>query len=137
MRTEQVGARDATGVRGSGARPPATGVWRGERGMVTVELAFAGLFAALVTIALAMLAGVGILVARCHETAAEVARQEARADAAAVARALADRPTGALVDVRRSGKDVIVTVSAEARPWGTVLPAVPVSARAVVLREGG
>lgn len=108
-----------------------------ERGMVTLGLAFGAIFAALLTIGLAMLIGLGILLARCHETAAEVARQEARADAAAVAKAISDRPRGARVEVRRSGVDVVVSVSVEARPWGSFLPAVPIAAQAVVLREGG
>lgn len=108
---------------------------RGERGMVSVELAFAALFATVLTIVLAMVIGLAVLLARCHETAAEVARQEARDDPQAVARAVAHRPRGAVVAVREDEAQVVVTVSVLGRPWGDVLPGVPLSAQAVVLRE--
>ncbi|PKQ21944.1 MAG: hypothetical protein CVT65_15900 [Actinobacteria bacterium HGW-Actinobacteria-5] len=108
---------------------------RSQRGMVTAELAFASIGAALACILLAWaLTLVGLLV-RCQDTAAEVARQEARSDHSAVARAVADRPTGATVDLRQDADQVTVVVELAARPWASWLPSVPLSARASVLRE--
>lgn len=103
--------------------------------MVTAELAFAGIGAALACVLLAWtLAVVGLLV-RCQDTAAEVARQEARSDHAAAAAAMADRPAGAQVQVRQDTQQVTVVVELSARPWAAWLPSVPVTARATVLRE--
>lgn len=108
---------------------------RGQGGMVTVEIAFAALFAAMAAVALAWVLAVLGLSARCHDTAAEVARQEARADRSAVAKAIADRPAGAQVRVRHTGPRVVVTVRLAARPWLSWLPSVPLSATAVVIEE--
>ncbi len=103
--------------------------------MVTAELAFACLGAALACVLLAwVLALVGLLL-RCQATAVAVARQEARGDRAAVARALSDRPRGAIVTVRHDGKRVQVSVELAARPWAGWLPTVPLEAAAVVLPE--
>lgn len=103
--------------------------------MVTAELAFASIGAALVGVLLAwVLALVGLLV-RCQDTAAEVARQEARADRAAVARARADSPAGATISLHQDEEQVTVRVELAARPWVGWLPAVPLAASATVLRE--
>ncbi len=105
--------------------------------MVSVELAFGSLGAALALIVMAWtLALIGLLV-RCQDTAAEVARQEARGDRAAVAKAVADRPSGARERVQRDGERVRVRVELLARPWASWLPAVPLDAAAVVLQEPG
>ncbi len=103
--------------------------------MVTIELAFASIGAALAGVLLAWtLTLVGLLV-RCQDTAAEVARQEARTDHSAVARAVADRPSGAKVIVQQNGEQVTVRVELAARPWAAWLPAVPLVTSATVLRE--
>lgn len=103
--------------------------------MVTAELAFASIGAALACVLLAWtLTLVGLLV-RCQDTAAEVARQEARSDHSAVAKAMADRPDGAVVRVLPDAGQVTVVVELSARPWASWLPSVPLSARATVLRE--
>ncbi len=103
--------------------------------MVTAELAFASMGAALACVLLAWtLTLVGLLV-RCQDTAAEVARQEARADRSAVAKAVADRPKGAKVDVRQDAEQVTVRVELAAQPWAAWLPTVPLSGSATVLRE--
>ena len=103
--------------------------------MVTVELAFGSLGAALACLLLAWtLTLVGLLV-RCQDTAAEVARQEARSDRSAVARAIADRPAGARVTVRQDERVVTVRVDLPARPWAPWLPAIPLTSDASVLRE--
>jgi hypothetical protein len=103
--------------------------------MVTVELAFGSLGAALACVLLTWtLTLVGLLV-RCQDTAAEVARQEARTDRSAVARAVADRPRGATIAVRQDEQQVTVRVDLAARPWASWLPAVPITTSATVLRE--
>ncbi len=103
--------------------------------MVTAELALASLGAACGCAALAwVLAVLGLLV-RCQDTAAEVARQEARADRSAVATAIADRPPGAQVQVSAVGDQIRVRVELAAQPWVSWLPAIPISASATVLRE--
>lgn len=105
--------------------------------MVSVELAFGSLGAALALVVMAWtLALVGLLV-RCQDTAAEVARQEARSDRTAVAKAVADRPAGARVQIKHDGDLVRVRVELLARPWTDWLPAVPLHAAAVVLQEPG
>lgn len=108
---------------------------RTERGMVTVELAFASLVAMLLGVGVLLLVAIGLQAARCHETAAEVARQAARADQVAVQRAIADAPPGARVGISRTATEVSVTVEVTTRPWGRWLPAVPLSTTATVLVE--
>jgi len=103
--------------------------------MVTAELAFASMGAALACVAMAwVLALVGLLL-RCQETAVNVARQEARGDLAAVDRAMAGRPTNARVTVSRDGQLVRVRVDLAARPWAGWLPTVPLAATAAVQQE--
>ena len=108
---------------------------RTQRGMVTAEIAFASIGMALATVALAWVLAVLALLVRCQNTAAEVARQEARADRSAVAEAIADRPDGAKVLVSSHGNRVRVEVHLDARPWATWLPTIPLSASATVIRE--
>jgi hypothetical protein len=108
---------------------------RGQRGMVTAELAFASIGAALACVLLAwVLALVGLLL-RCQATAVEVARQEARGDREAVARVLAERPAGARVAISHDAGRIRVRVELAARPWAEWLPAVPLSARSAVEQE--
>lgn len=124
-------ASRARAGRGDPGRP----VRRGQRGMVTAELAFASMGAALACIVLAWtLTLVGLLV-RCQDTAAEVARQEARSDHSAVAQALGDRPAGSTVAVSQDADRVTVRVQLAARPWAAWLPSVPLTATASVIRE--
>ena len=106
-----------------------------QRGMVTAELAFASLGAAAAGVVLAWVLTLVALLVRCHDTAAEVARQEARADRSAVAQAIADRPSGAEVSIRHDDELVIVQVQLAARPWVEWLPPVPLSVSASVVRE--
>jgi hypothetical protein len=103
--------------------------------MVTAELAFASIGAALACVLLAwVLALVGLLI-RCQAAAVEVARQQARGDLPAVARAMADRPDGARVTVVHDGARVRVRVDLAARPWADWLPTVPLAASAAVQQE--
>jgi len=103
--------------------------------MVTAELAFASIGAALACVLLAwVLALVGLLL-RCQATVVEVARQEARGDRDAVARVLAERPRGARVSISHDGGRVRVHLELAARPWAEWLPTVPLSASSAVDQE--
>jgi hypothetical protein len=103
--------------------------------MVTAELAFASLGAALASVLMAWaLTLVGLLV-RCQDTAAEVARQAARSDHSALSRAVSDRPRGASVAITQDAEQVRVRVELAARPWADWLPSVPIAAAASVIRE--
>lgn len=103
-----------------------------EKGMVTAELAcatvlVAGVIGAAVGTTVAVVQWAG-----CQQTAVEVARQVARGDAAATARASADAPRGAVVEVTRAdGRSVVrVTLTASIGPVS-----VPLEASAVVIDE--
>jgi hypothetical protein len=105
--------------------------------MVTAELAVALL--AVLSLLIPLCWGIFVLVlqARCVGTAAEVARQAARADDAALQRARDAAPEGAVVTVSRSGEVTTVHVRLDARPPLRGLPAVPLQASAAVVTEPG
>jgi len=127
------GRGNPAGQARSGQR--SSGRNRRQAGMVTAELAFATLGAAAALALLAWALALVMLLARCNDLAAAVARQEARGDAAAVAKILQQRPVGARVIVRQESTEIFVTVELAARPWADWLPSVPLSATATVLRE--
>ena len=81
------------------------------RGMVTAELALGILTASMV--AIVMCWGIHLIAVQteCADIAAQVARADARGDAAAAADARSRAPAGATVDVALQGTDVAVTVS--------------------------
>ncbi len=103
--------------------------------MVTVEIAFGALAATAVMVLLAWVLTVVMLMSRCQDLAAAVARQEARSDAAAVAKLVAERPEGATVSIVEEPEVIRVTIQLEARPWVQWLPSVPLSAEAIAVRE--
>ena len=106
-----------------------------EGGMVTAELAVTTLAAfAVLTM---MCWGIYLVVTqlRCVDAAAAVARQVARADAAAVTKAKAGAPTGATIMIDKRPNLVTVTVRVRARPLGRWMAAVPLEARAQVVPE--
>src|SRR5512133_535932 len=108
---------------------------RDARGMVTAELAVTTLAAfAVLTM---MCWGIYLVVTqlRCVDAAAAVARQAARVDAAAVAKAKAGAPTGATIMIDKRPNLVTVTVRVRARPLGRWMAAVPLEARAQVVPE--
>jgi hypothetical protein len=72
---------------------------------------------------------------RCVDAAAAVARQAARADDAAVARAKAGAPSRARILIDKRPGLVTVTVGVTARPLGRWMAAVPLEARAQVVPE--
>ena len=100
--------------------------------MVTVETAFALLVLAVVLAGVLLVGGAAFVLGQCQVTANEVARQAARGDAAAVARAIADAPTDAVVTHRTEGGAVVVEVRWEAPLGVTTWPLV---ASATVLEE--
>lgn len=106
-----------------------------DRGMATVELALISLVAAAGLGLCIWLLGAMMLLNHCQVTANEVARQQARGDAAAVARAVAGGPAGARVSRSSAAGATVVTVRADAG-FGTWF-SVPVEARASVLDEVG
>ncbi len=127
-----------------GTRPCAAGVSRSagaraslatastERGMVAVETAFAVVFLAVIGGFVIAVAGVMFLTTQCQVTADEVARQVARGDRAAVARAGADAPAGARVTTREQAGVALTEVSLDARIGPVVWP---IRAQARVLAE--
>lgn len=110
---------------------------RRDGGMATAELAV--VLPTLVLVIAAGLTMVSVVLAqlRCVDAAREAARAAARGESPEVVRSAAVRaaPTGAKVDVGGSREEVRVTVSARADRVGGLLPALPVSAHAVALRE--
>ncbi|NNG20906.1 hypothetical protein HJ590_15335 [Naumannella sp. ID2617S] len=107
-----------------------------EHGSSTVELAV-GLIAILLGAAAGVwLVLVVVLQIRVVDTAAEIARQEARGDRAAVSRAEAGAPSGASISRGRQDGLATVTVRLAVRPLAA-LPAVPLSSTARVLLEPG
>jgi hypothetical protein len=105
------------------------------RGMVTAELAVTILtgFAVLTM----MCWGIYVVVTqlRCVDAAAAVARQAARGDDTAVAKAKAGAPSGATITIEKRPNLVTVTVRAKAQPLGRWLVSLPLEARAQVVPE--
>jgi hypothetical protein len=110
---------------------------RDGRGMVTAELAVATLAA--LTLLLAMLWGIYLVVLqlRCVDTAAAVARQAARGDAAGVRLARAQAPAGAQVSVLTRAEVVTVSVRLRTRSPAAGLGSVTLQAGAQVPKEPG
>ncbi|WP_300079186.1 TadE family type IV pilus minor pilin [Propioniciclava sp.] len=104
----------------------------GERGLVTVEAAFVSIGVAAAVGAAIGVTGGAFQLAQCQLTANEVARQAARGDDAAVARAKADAPRGARVTIGEQGGVTRVTVALDV---GVGPVRVPVEASAQVIDE--
>lgn len=103
--------------------------------MVTAELAVT-ILAALALLVM-MCWGIYLVMMQLQivDTAAAVARQAARGDAAAVAQIKSAAPRGATITVARRSADVRVTVRLVARPLAIWLVAVPLRAEAQVVAE--
>ena len=110
---------------------------RGDDGLATAEIAVA--LPALVVLIAAGMTAVSVLTAqlRCVDAAREAARAAARGEAAGVVRSLAQRsgPADAEILVASGEREIQVTVSADARSVGGLLPSFQVRATAVALRE--
>ena len=114
----------------------------GSRGSATAETAV--LLPVLVVVLVLGIWVLGCVAAqlRCVDAARAAARAAARGDAPAAVRDVGERlaPAGARVVIRPGGDTVEVHVSSVVRPFGAVLrllPAVPVSGRAVAAVEPG
>jgi hypothetical protein len=105
------------------------------RGMVTAELAVAILAAFSVFVLLCWGVFLVVMQLRCVDTAAGVARQEARGDHAAAAAVRAAAPAGAAVRVQRRAGRVEVRVTLTVQPFAGGLVAVPLRADAIVVAE--
>ncbi|WP_026919788.1 TadE family type IV pilus minor pilin [Gordonia shandongensis] len=104
---------------------------RDERGMVTVEAAYAlGAIAVFLVIGIGAVAGVSAQI-RCTDAAREVARLTAAGDESARSAGRQVAPTGADIAIGSEGDRVVVTVSTTV----PLLPMVTISARAVAVRE--
>lgn len=114
----------------------------GSRGSATAETAV--LLPVLVVVLAAAVWVLACVAAQlaCVDAARAAARAAARGDTPAEVRAVGERlaPPGAAVSLRSGGGTVRVLVSADARPFGSllrVLPAMPVSGRATAAVEPG
>jgi hypothetical protein len=105
--------------------------------MVTAELAVATLAATALMIMLCWGIYLVVMQVRCIDVAAEVARQAARGDAAAVQRAERQAPTGATISIERGRSVTTVEVRLVARPFAAWLVPVPLRAEAEVVPEPG
>ena len=107
-----------------------------QAGWVTTELAFAALGIGVAVVLCAGILSVCLAQIRCHDAAAEIARQGARDDLAAVQEIESRLPPTATVEISQQGDQVVVSVSLEVRPWGQWLPALTVHSDASVVHEG-
>jgi hypothetical protein len=111
-------------------RPPGR-----DRGMVTAEMAFAALALAAFLYLVIGCFGVVFAQLRCTDAAAEITRQAARGDEAAIAAIQARLPGDATVTRADDGEHVRVHVELTVRPWGRYLVAVTVTADAATRWE--
>jgi len=88
---------------------------RGDRGMVTVEIAVGLLTLALLCLTAMAVVSAVVVQIRCGDTAAAVARQLARGDTDAADRARSAAPPGAVVSVTTAHDRVTVRVSVTER----------------------
>ena len=94
----------------SHAGPRTRAAHRCDRGMVTVELAIGLLTMAIVAVVGAFVVSMVVVQTRCGDTASAIARQLARGDEDAAARARSNAPPGAAIQVTRTRDHVRVTV---------------------------
>jgi hypothetical protein len=104
---------------------------------VTAELAIGLLGLALTVYLLGGLFVAVMTQIRCVDAAAELARQGARGDQAAVARVTDQLPSGAVVAIDRQGDLVVARVEIRLAPWGSWFDPIRLTAEAETLREGG
>lgn len=110
---------------------------KAQQGMVTVEMAFAAIGIGLAMVVCAGIFSICLAQIRCVDAAAEIARQTARDDHAAVSQIEAGLPSSAQVEIGRQGDQVGVTVSIQVQPWGGRMPTFTVQSSAHVQHEGG
>lgn len=103
--------------------------------MVTVELAVGFVTVTILLAVLTTMAQLGVTQAACAESSAQLARQAARGDEAAVAAAMNRLPPEGRATLRREADGVRATVEAEVRVLG--LGRVAVAATAYAANEPG
>jgi len=103
--------------------------------MVTVELAVGSVTAVMVAACLISLLMLGVVQAACAESSAQLARQSARGDEAAVAGARARAPEGARIRLTRADDGVLAEVAVDVPVLG--VGDVEVRARAWAAYEPG
>ncbi|HMR49589.1 MAG TPA: hypothetical protein PKE40_09900 [Arachnia sp.] len=106
-----------------------------QRGMVTVELALGFVTATVMLAGLVTMGQIGVAHAACAESSAELARQAARGDEAAVAAAESRLPRGGRAELERRIDGVRAVVVAEVAVLG--IGQVPVGAEAFAAWEPG
>ncbi|MDR0847921.1 MAG: hypothetical protein LBN10_02570 [Propionibacteriaceae bacterium] len=106
----------------------------GEKGMVTVEMAFAALGIGIALVLVAGLLSLCVTQIRCVDAASEIARLEARDDHAG-AQSVSARLDGADVRVEVGATVVTVHIRVQAHPWGAMLPPIGIEATARAARE--
>lgn len=102
------------------------------RGMVTIELAIGLLSVVTITVFMFWIVQLGVVQAKCVDTATQVARQLARGDKAAAKKAMAAKPAGAKVITSRTAKEIRVEVLVSKKYLGI---AVPISGTANYMTE--
>ncbi|MDR0989744.1 MAG: pilus assembly protein TadE [Propionibacteriaceae bacterium] len=103
--------------------------------MVTLEIAFGAVGIAAIVYLLVGVFAIIVTQLRCVDAAAEITRQMARGDQAAVAAISQDLPGQAHVSQQEIGDQVLARVEIEIRPWGRWLFPVTVSADAETRSE--
>lgn len=109
---------------------------RPDRGMVTAELAVGMLAVLVVTVMMAWCLHLVTRQLLLEDAAAEIARQAARGDLAAVTAARRDAPPGAVIELSREAGSVVARARLSAG-GPEMLPSVELTAVARVLVEPG
>lgn len=123
-------------MNGGPGPEPEPGRGHGERGMVTAEIALGMIPLVVITLLLGW--GLNLVTGQIllEDAASEVARQSARGDTGAVARARSDAPDGTRFRVERAGDATVVHAERTSTMPGSVLD-VTLRAQARVLNEPG
>jgi len=115
---------------------------RNQRGAVTAEVAIA--LPVLLSLLFIAIWSIGVVMTniRCIDAARDVARAVARGESLEAAQAIGRRtaPSNATIDIKRTGPDIHVTVTARPHtkaPLLAALPAAPVTAEATLQSEPG
>ncbi len=112
---------------------------RGARqaGWVTLELAFAAVGIGVAVVVCAGIFSLALAQLQCEDAAAAIARQAARDDLAAVREIEDTLPDSVTVHTRHEGRELVVSVVGQTRPWGAWLPAWTIQAESRALDEEG
>jgi len=100
-------------------------------------MAFAALGLGMAIVFCVGIASLGLGQIRCSDAAGEIARQAARDDLEAIHEITERLPESATVTIDHQAKNVVVSVTAELRPWGTWFPSITITGKAQVAHEAG